>query len=106
MLVVNTCGFIESAKQESIDAILAARQRPEQKLIVSGCLAQRYQRELARELPEVDAFVGLDEVAAAGEIFHQVLAAHQRLSRLHSFPNGRDTSLTLTRHDFDLLQAT
>jgi ribosomal protein S12 methylthiotransferase len=77
LLVVNTCGFIESAKQESIDAILAARQRPEQKLIVSGCLAQRYQRELARELPEVDAFVGLDEVASAGEIFYQVLAGNQ-----------------------------
>ena len=77
VLVVNTCGFIESAKQESIDAILAARQRPEQKLIVSGCLAQRYQRELARELPEVDAFLGLDEVASAGEIFHRVLAADQ-----------------------------
>jgi ribosomal protein S12 methylthiotransferase len=76
-LVVNTCGFIESAKKESIDAILAARQRPEQKLIVSGCLAQRYQSELARELPEVDAFVGLDEVASAGEIFHRVLAAQQ-----------------------------
>jgi ribosomal protein S12 methylthiotransferase len=77
VLVVNTCGFIESAKQESIDAILAARQRPEQKLIVSGCLAQRYQGELAREFPEVDAFVGLDEVASAGEIFHRVLAAHR-----------------------------
>jgi ribosomal protein S12 methylthiotransferase len=77
LLVVNTCGFIESAKRESIDAILAARQRPEQKLIVSGCLAQRYQHELARELPEVDAFVGLDEVASAGEIFHQVLAGNQ-----------------------------
>lgn len=77
VLVVNTCGFIDSAKKESIDAILAARQRPEQKLIVSGCLAQRYQRELARELPEVDAFVGLDEVASAGEIFHRVLSAQQ-----------------------------
>jgi ribosomal protein S12 methylthiotransferase len=77
VLVVNTCGFIESAKKESIDAILAARQRPEQKLIVSGCLAQRYQRELAREFPEVDAFVGLDEVASAGEIFRRVWAARQ-----------------------------
>jgi ribosomal protein S12 methylthiotransferase len=77
VLVVNTCGFIDSAKKESIDAILAARQRPEQKLIVSGCLAQRYQRELARELPEVDAFVGLDEVASAGDIFHRVLSAQQ-----------------------------
>ena len=77
VLVVNTCGFIESAKQESIDAILAARQRPEQKLIVSGCLAQRYQQELARELPEIDAFVGLDEVAAAGEIFRRVIGVEQ-----------------------------
>lgn len=77
VLVVNTCGFIDSAKKESIDAILAARQRPEQRLIVSGCLAQRYRRELARELTEVDAFVGLDEVASAGEIFHRVLSAQQ-----------------------------
>ena len=52
VLVVNTCGFIESAKQESIDAILEARRRPEQKLIVSGCLAQRYrERTCARTCP-------------------------------------------------------
>ncbi len=74
VIVVNTCGFIDSAKQESIDAILEARRRPEQKLIVSGCLAQRYRDELARELPEVDAFIGLDQITAAGEIFHEVLA--------------------------------
>jgi ribosomal protein S12 methylthiotransferase len=74
VLVVNTCGFIESAKRESIAAILQARRRPEQKLVVSGCLAQRYREELARELPEVDAFVGLDEVASAGEIFRGVLS--------------------------------
>jgi ribosomal protein S12 methylthiotransferase len=74
VLVVNTCGFIESAKQESIDAILEARRHPWQKLIVSGCLAQRYRQELARELPEVDAFIGLDQVATAGEIFRGVLA--------------------------------
>lgn len=74
VIVVNTCGFIDSAKQESIDAILEARRRPEQKLIVSGCLAQRYREELARELPEVDAFIGLDQITAAGEIFHEVLA--------------------------------
>jgi ribosomal protein S12 methylthiotransferase len=74
VIVVNTCGFIDSAKQESIDAILEARRRPDQKLIVSGCLAQRYREELARELPEVDAFIGLDQITAAGEIFHEVLA--------------------------------
>jgi ribosomal protein S12 methylthiotransferase len=73
VIVVNTCGFIESAKQESIEAILEARRRPEQKLVVSGCLAQRYREELARELPEVDAFIGLDQVATASETFRQVL---------------------------------
>jgi len=74
VIVVNTCGFIDSAKQESIDAILEARQRPDQKLVVSGCLAQRYRDELARELPEVDAFIGLDQIATAGEIFRDVLS--------------------------------
>lgn len=73
VIVVNTCGFIDSAKQESIDAILEARRHPGQKLVVSGCLAQRYRDELARELPEVDAFIGLDQIATAGEIFREVL---------------------------------
>lgn len=72
VIVVNTCGFIDSAKQESIDAILEARRRPEQKLVVAGCLTQRYREELVRELPEVDAFIGLDQVNTAGEIFHEV----------------------------------
>ncbi len=75
VIVVNTCGFIESAKRESIEAILEARRRPEQKLVVSGCLAQRYREELTRELAEVDAFIGLDQVAAAGETFRSVLNA-------------------------------
>lgn len=74
VIVVNTCGFIDSAKEESIDAILAARKHPNQKLVVSGCLAQRYRDELARELPEVDAFIGLDQVATAGDIFREVMA--------------------------------
>ncbi len=74
VIVVNTCGFIDSAKQESIDAILNAKRRPEQKLVVSGCLSQRYRDELVRELPEVDAFIGLDQIATAGEIFHDVLS--------------------------------
>ncbi len=74
VIVVNTCGFIDSAKQESIDAILNAKRRPEQKLVVSGCLSQRYRDELVRELPEVDAFIGLDQIATAGEIFRDVLS--------------------------------
>ena len=79
VLIVNTCGFIEAAKEESIEAILEAhqqrglRKRPGQKLIVSGCLAQRFARELAQELPEVDAFMGLDQVAEAGDIIENLL---------------------------------
>jgi ribosomal protein S12 methylthiotransferase len=73
ILVVNTCGFIDSAKEESIDAILTARQRDDQKLVVAGCLAQRHRRELEEELPEVDAFMGLDDVSRAGEILRDLL---------------------------------
>jgi len=74
VIVVNTCGFIDSAKQESIDAILEAsgRIRPEQRLVVSGCLSQRYSRELRQELPEVHAFIGLDQVAETGSILNRL----------------------------------
>lgn len=61
VIVVNTCGFIESAKQESIDAILEMAEYKNGKckiLIASGCLAERYNEELLKELPEVDAIVG------------------------------------------------
>ena len=65
-VVVNTCGFIESAKQESIDAILeAARLKSEgkaQRLIVAGCLVERYRDELKAEMPEVDAFIGTSQI--------------------------------------------
>jgi ribosomal protein S12 methylthiotransferase len=79
VLVVNTCAFIDSAKEESIEAILHAHQqrgltsRPEQKLIVSGCMSQRFANELREQLPEVDAFIGLDQVRELGAIVEQVL---------------------------------
>ena len=62
IIVVNTCGFIESAKQESIDTIIEMGQYKNggklKKLIVTGCLAQRYTDEILKDLPEVDAVVG------------------------------------------------
>jgi ribosomal protein S12 methylthiotransferase len=79
VLIVNTCAFIDSAKEESIEAILDAhekrglRRRPGQKLIVSGCMSQRFSNELADEMPEVDAFMGLDQIAHAGEIVQRVI---------------------------------
>ncbi|HXA10022.1 MAG TPA: 30S ribosomal protein S12 methylthiotransferase RimO [Chthoniobacterales bacterium] len=81
VLVVNTCAFIDSAKEESIEAILEAHQqrgltsRPEQKLIVSGCMSQRFAQELREQLPEVDAFIGLDQVRELGAIIERVLSA-------------------------------
>lgn len=68
-VIVNTCGFIEEAKQESIDAILelAADKKtgaPDggRRLLVAGCMVQRYGEELAREIPEIDGFIGLDQI--------------------------------------------
>src|ERR1700752_4107399 len=64
--VVNTCGFIDSAKQESIEAILeAAKLKTEGKasrLVVAGCLVERYRDELKAEMPEVDAFIGTSQI--------------------------------------------
>ncbi len=65
-LVVNTCGFIESAKQESIDAILEATDLKgagkARRVVVAGCLVERYRDDLMKELPEVDAFIGTNEI--------------------------------------------
>jgi ribosomal protein S12 methylthiotransferase len=66
IIIVNTCGFIEPAKKESIETILRAAEYktkdPDKKLIVAGCLVQRYGKELKKEMPEVDHFVTLNDV--------------------------------------------
>jgi len=86
VLVVNTCAFIDSAKEESIGAILEAHQRrglnkkSGQKLIVSGCMSQRFARELREEMPEVDAFIGLDQVGQLGEIVEKILKKRATLN--------------------------
>lgn len=68
VLVVNTCGFIEPAKEESIDTILEMAGHKQsgscRRLVVTGCLAQRYASDITREIPEVDAVIGLDQVEA------------------------------------------
>ena len=86
VLVVNTCAFIDSAKEESIGAILEAHQQrglnknSGQKLIVSGCMSQRFARELREEMPEVDAFIGLDQVGQLGEIVEKILKKRATLN--------------------------
>jgi ribosomal protein S12 methylthiotransferase len=95
VLVINTCAFIDSAKEESIEAILEAHEqrgltnRPNQKLIVSGCMAQRFASELRESLPEVDAFIGLDQVQELGAIVEQVV--RQSADRGTSFVTSRPT---------------
>lgn len=86
VLVINTCAFIDSAKEESIDAILEAHQqrglykRAKQRLIVSGCMSQRFSDELREQLPEVDAFIGLDQVRELGTIVERVLQQRPTLN--------------------------
>ncbi len=71
-IVVNTCGFIASAKEESIDTILQAAEmkktNPDLKVVVAGCLTQRYKTQLVKGLPEVDLFVGTDEFTRIGDL--------------------------------------
>ncbi len=71
-IVVNTCGFIASAKEESIDTILEAtelkKDKPHLKVVVTGCLTQRYKSQLAKGLPEVDLFIGTDEFTKIGDL--------------------------------------
>src|SRR5262245_19191118 len=101
VLVGNTCAFIDAAKEESLEAILEAHQqrglnkRPDQKLIVSGCMSQRFARELHNELPEVDAFIGLDQVGELGAIVQKVLG-----KRLTS--NSDDSMSDVGRSAFDV----
>ncbi len=91
-IIVNTCGFIESAKQESIDNILMACQQKENnqnlKVVVTGCLAERYKQELADEIQEVDAVVGIGSNSEICEILNRI-----QQEKVQSY--GEKTSLEL-----------
>src|SRR5262245_14406820 len=115
VLVVNTCAFIDSAKEESIEAILEVHQqrglnkRPDQKLIVSGCMSQRFARELHNELPEVDGFIGLDQVGELGQIVEKLLSKRptlnsdkSRAGAQRSTPNAGSSMLDVGRSALDV----
>lgn len=75
-IIINTCGFIESAKSEAIETILNTadlKQKNLKKLIVMGCLAKRYKPQLEKEMPEVDRFISIDEYKDMGTILSEVL---------------------------------
>jgi ribosomal protein S12 methylthiotransferase len=82
VIVVNTCAFIDNAKQESIDAILemAQHKRDGKRLIVTGCLAERYRDELKKEIPEIDAILGTGEIPGIVEAIHP-LTFHPKAGR-------------------------
>ena len=90
LIIVNTCGFIESAKEESISTILQMAQYKEEGsckyLIMTGCLGQRYADELFESMPEVDAIVGTDSFTDIGWVIDQVLAGKRvkHLQKLES----------------------
>lgn len=97
VVVVNTCGFVIDAKQESVDSILeiveAKRAGRVRRLVVSGCMAQAYAEELQREIPEIDAFIGLDELeqvvaAVRGEMAEHIPDQHGAV-RLYDHANPR-----------------
>ena len=79
VVIVNTCGFIDAAKQESIDTILEVAERKGrglERLIVTGCMVQKYRADLQQLIPEIDAFVGLDHLEAiTGAVIGDVDAA-------------------------------
>ena len=79
VIIINTCGFIQSAKEEAIENILMAcqykRGNPGLKVIVTGCLAERYKSEIMQEMPEVDAVVGIGSNAALPAIVDRLTSA-------------------------------
>ena len=91
VVIVNTCSFIDSAQEESVDAILESAELREasnrgQGLIVSGCLPQRFRDQLPALLPEVDAFMGIDQVRRVTDLVKQALA--RRARRLAQSPKS------------------
>ena len=109
VIIVNTCAFIDNAKQESIDAILEMAQHKRDgqcsRLVVTGCLAERYRDELAKDIPEIDAFLGTGEVpgivdaiearGATGEARTEPLKFHRKTSRSRNSDLARTPDLSL-----------
>jgi ribosomal protein S12 methylthiotransferase len=103
VVIVNTCSFIDSSKEESISHILEAhaqrglrKKRKDQKLIVAGCMSQRFSKELPADLPEVDAFIGLDQITQVAPIIDGLLgrpvSAQVTATTSTPAPHGHTTS--------------
>lgn len=93
VVVINTCGFIDAAKEESVNTILEALERKKngeiKKVVVAGCLVQRYSAELAAEMPEVDAFLGTGQMQTIGRVVGQSLIRPEQLLEVAAKPHHR-----------------
>src|SRR3954452_17665075 len=84
-VLVNTCGLVEAAKRDSIDALMSVHDTG-RKVVAVGCLAERYGDRLARELPEADAVLGFDDYADIGGRLDDVLAGRRLTSHVPPDP--------------------
>ncbi len=99
VMIVNTCAFIDDAKEESISSIfdLASRKEDASKvLIVSGCLPQRYSEELFNEIPEVDAFLGVNDYEHINEVIEEALKGKRSVNVAEAPPSYREFPLPET----------
>lgn len=100
LVLINTCGFIGDAKKESIETILEVaeyKQERLKKIVVCGCLAQRYAEELLQEIPEIDAVIGTGEIDKIESVVDEILQDKKAVetSSFHFLPNA-DTDRVLT----------
>jgi len=109
LVIVNTCGFVEDAKRESIEAVMALRRAyPGKRILVAGCLSQRYAAELAADMPEADGFLGNADLGAAARAAELCLAGERpvlvppppspapppRRARLFDYPGTANVKIT------------
>ena len=104
VVVINTCGFIDSAKEEAIDTILAAAQLKVEgkvrKILVTGCLTQRYQQEILTELPEVDGIMGTGSYGEIVAALEELMGGGHpcRFASIHGRIDEFDRVLTTPKH--------
>ena len=109
--IINTCGFIESAKQEAIDTILEFAELKKEgrikKIIITGCLAERYKDEVLSEIPEADAVVGIGSNDHICDIVEKVMGGNQLTSfdsKLNLGLTGGRIQTTLSFYSYLLLR--
>ena len=96
LIIINSCGFIESAKKESINAVLEWRKLyPEKKILLAGCLAQRYAKELSKSMPEADGFFGVSNIAEITQAAADIIKSEKIKTANASLSTGERPLLSL-----------